>query len=154
MHRRWVHRFLYDVHLDAIDRTLLGKIVAARHAEGVAVATSNRLLSMIRVILRRAQLGWKWIGRVPAIRLQPDPVRRIRCLKGAEADRLLSILAPHQTALVRFMLATGLREKYVARFEWSQLDLTRRIAWIHAGQAKAKKPIGVPLNNEAVLVLI
>jgi integrase len=48
---------------------------------------------------------------------------------------------------------TGLCEKNVTRLEWSQADLTRRTAWIHPDQAKAKKPIGVPLNNEAVLVL-
>lgn len=102
IHLRWVHRFLYDVHLDAIDRTLLDKIVAARRAEGVAVATSNRLLEIIRVILRRAQLDWEWVDRIPAIRLQPNPVRRIRWLKREEADRLLSALPPHQAALVRF----------------------------------------------------
>ena len=153
IHLRWVHRFLYDVYLDAIDRTLIDRIVAARRAEGVAVATSNRLLEILRVILRRAQQDWEWIDKVPAIRLQPNPVRRIRWLKREEADRLLSILPPHQAALVRFSLATGLREKNVTRLEWSQVDLTRRMAWIHPDQAKAKKPIGVPLNNEAVLVL-
>ena len=93
IHLRWVHRFLYDVHLDAIGRTLLDKIVA--------VATSNRL-EIIRVMLRRAQLDWEWIDRIHAIRLQPNPVRRIRWLKREEADRLLSILPPHQAALVRF----------------------------------------------------
>ncbi len=93
------------------------------------------------------------IDKVPAIRLQSNPVRRIRWLKREEADRLLSILPPHQAALVRFSLATGLREKNVTRLEWSLVDLTRRVAWIHPDQAKAKKPIGVPLNNEAVGVL-
>lgn len=33
------------------------------------------------------------------------------------------------------------------------MDLTRRMAWIHPDQAIAKKPIAVPLNNEAVLGL-
>ena len=61
-----------------------------------------RLLEIIRMILRRAQLGWEWIDRLPAIRLQPNPVRRIRWLKHEEADRLLSILPPHQAAPVRF----------------------------------------------------
>jgi integrase len=80
-------------------------------------------------------------------------VRRIRWLKREEADRLLGILPPHQAALVRFSLATGLRERNVTRLEWSQVDLTRRVAWIHPDQAKAKKPIGVPLNDEAMVVL-
>ena len=66
---------------------------------------------------------------------------------------MLGILPPHQAALVRFSLATGLRERNVTRLEWSQVDLTRRVAWIHPDQAKAKKPIGVPLNDEAMVVL-
>ena len=32
----------------------------------------------------------------------------------------------------------------MTRLEWSQVDLTRRMAWIHPDQAKAKKPIGRP----------
>ena len=106
-----------------------------------------------RVGASPAQLDWEWIDRVPAIRPQPNPVRRIRWLKREEADRLFSIPPSHQAALVRFSLATGSREKNVTRSEWSQADLTRRMAWIHPDQAKAKKPIGGPLNNDAVLVL-
>ena len=37
--------------------------------------------------------------------------------------------------------------------EWSQIDLTRKVAWIHADQAKAKKAIGVALNEDAIGVL-
>ena len=36
---------------------------------------------------------------------------------------------------------------------WSQVDLTRRCAWIHADQAKARKAIAVPLSAAAVIVL-
>ena len=32
-------------------------------------------------------------------------------------------------------------------------DLSRCVAWIHADQAKNHKPLGVPLNAEAVTVL-
>jgi integrase len=35
----------------------------------------------------------------------------------------------------------------------AQLDLVRRLAWIHPDQAKARKAIAVPLNAEAVLIL-
>ncbi len=38
------------------------------------------------------------------------------------------------------------------RLGWSQVYLTHRMAWIHPDQAKAKKPIGLPPNNEAVPV--
>jgi len=41
----------------------------------------------------------------------------------------------------------------VVKLDWSQVDLNRRCAWIHADQAKARKAIPVPLNAEAVLML-
>ena len=62
----------------------------------------------------------------------------------------MSFLPPHQAALARFSLTTGLCDKKVTRCEWSQEVLTRRMAWIHPDQTKVKKPIGVPLTNEAV----
>ncbi len=40
---------------------------------------------------------------------------------------------------------TGLR--------WSQVDLARRVAWIHPDQAKARKAITVPLSDTAIAVL-
>jgi len=55
--------------------------------------------------------------------------------------------------MVRFALATGLRQGNVIGLEWSQVDLQRRLAWIHADQAKARKAIAVPLNEPAVAVL-
>ena len=33
------------------------------------------------------------------------------------------------------------------------MDLDRRVAWIHADQSKSGQAIGIPLNNEAVIVL-
>ena len=56
-------------------------------------------------------------------------------------------------AMARFSLATGLRESNVTQLEWSEVDLQRRCAWIHADQAKAGKSIAVPLNDDAMAVL-
>jgi hypothetical protein len=36
--------------------------------------------------------------------------------------------------------------------QWTQIDLVRRLAWIHPVQAKARKAIAVPLNPEAVII--
>jgi integrase len=55
--------------------------------------------------------------------------------------------------MARFSLATGLRQRNVADLEWSQVDLGRRMAWIHPDQAKARRAIAVPLNAEAMAVL-
>jgi integrase len=83
----------------------------------------------------------------------PEPKRRIRWLTTGQAERLLEHLPEHLKAVARFSLATGLRKRNVVELEWSQVDLQRRIAWVHPDQAKARKAIAVPLNAEAIVVL-
>ena len=55
--------------------------------------------------------------------------------------------------MVRFSLETGLRRANVTGLQWSQVDLVRRTAWIHADQAKARQAIAVPLSAAAIVVL-
>ncbi len=56
--------------------------------------------------------------------------------------------------MVSFALAIGLRGGNVTGLKWAQIDLSRRIAWIFATQAKSSKPIGVPLNDEAMSAIL
>jgi len=55
--------------------------------------------------------------------------------------------------MMRFSLATGLRETNVTKLEWSQVDMHRRCAWIDAENSKSKRAIAVPLNDDAMAVL-
>jgi len=152
-HLQWADPYLGEQYLDEINRALLDKIGAAKLATRVAPATVNRQMEVIRAILNKAEKEWEWIDRAPAVRMLPEPKRRIRWLSRAEADRLLTALPAHLSAMARFALATGLREANVTGLQWSQVDLVRRVAWIHADQAKNGRPLGVPLNKEAVVLL-
>ena len=49
--------------------------------------------------------------------------------------------------------ASGLSGYAHAGLTWEQVDLSRRLAWIHPNQAKARKAIAVPLNDMALQVL-
>jgi integrase len=131
----------------------LDTISAAKLKTGVKPATVNRMMEVVRVILNRAAREWEWTEKAPYVRMLREPKRRIRWLTPNEVARLLTALPEHLVATVRFSLSTGLREANVTGLEWSQVDLTRRVAWIHADQAKGGKSIGVPLNGEAVEVL-
>ncbi len=55
--------------------------------------------------------------------------------------------------MAAFTLATGLRRSNVTGLLWSQVNLTMRQAWIHPDQAKARKAIAVPLNDDAYMLL-
>lgn len=152
-HIRWVDTFIGGLYLDEVTRDRLDEITDAKLKTGVKPATVNRLLEVIRAILNRAAREWDWIDKAPYVRMLKEPKRRIRWLTPDEVQRLMDFLPHHLASMVRFSLATGLRESNVTGLEWSQVDLQRRMAWIHADQAKAEKSIGVPLNKEAVVLL-
>jgi integrase len=153
IHLRWLRPHLDGRFLTDITRDVLDNVARARKADGVSNASVNRVLEVARAILRCAAREWGWIDAWPAVRMLPEPKRRIRWLTREEADRVLVQLPGHIAEMVRFSLATGLRRGNVVDLEWSQVDLTRRIAWFHHDQTKNKKALSVPLNAEAVLVL-
>jgi len=113
----------------------------------------NRMLEVLRAVLRISEIEWEWLDRAPRVRLLKEPKRRIRFLTPAEAQRLLAELPEHLADMAAFALATGLRRANVTGLQWSHVDLVRRLAWIHPDQAKARKAIGVPLNREAIVIL-
>jgi integrase len=138
--------------LDEITADRLASLIHGYRATGVKNSTANNLLTLVSAVLNAAK-GWGWLHTVPSVPKLPVTERRLRWLTREEADRLLVELPAHLKPLVRFSLATGLRQQNVAQLDWTQVDLERRIAWIHADQAKGKRLITVPLNADAVVVL-
>jgi integrase len=131
MHLRWLDSFLGQQTLATITRDLIDGLIAKRKSEGVSNATVNRMLAVIRAILRRAALDWEWLDKIPRIKLLPEPKRRVRWLTQDEAKRLIGELPVHLADMVEFTLATGLRQANVTHLAWSQVDLERKLAWIH-----------------------
>lgn len=150
---RRLHLFLANKCLDNIDRDMIDEMIEQRKNDGVTNATINRLLALLRSVLKRAVQDWEWIDKIPVIKLLPEAKKRVRWLIQEEANRLLKELPEHLAEMTRFTLATGLRERNVTYLEWSQVDVGRKCAWIHPDQAKTRKAIAVPLNDEAIAVL-
>ena len=153
IHLRWLDAFLNGVQLDAINREVLDRIVAARRAEGVKNSSVNRVMEVVSAVLRKAFNEWEWLDRVPRVQMLPEAKPRIRWITKDDAQRLIATMPPHLAAMVRFSLETGLRRSNVTGLQWSQIDLARRTAWIHSDQAKARQAIAVPLSAAAVIVL-
>ena len=82
-----------------------------------------------------------------------EPTRRIRYLTQEQAAKLLLELPTHLRDLAAFSLATGLRRANITGLTWEQVDLPRKLAWVHPDQAKARRAIAVPLNDMAMSVL-
>jgi integrase len=165
-HLRWLDPYMRGKYLDEIDRDLIAEITAARQ-EAYEISrkkgpprriepkptTVNRTLEIIRALLRSARDDWEWIDNCPNIPMLKEPAKRVRWITREQAETLWSFLPDHQQPMMRFALETGLRRSNVTQLEWTQVDLERRMAWIHPDQAKAEKAIGVPLSNEAIIIL-
>lgn len=144
--------WLGECYLDEITRDLIDRIKGDL-LKRISKSTVNRYLQVVRAVLRMAALDWEWGNTVPRIRLYKEPKRRIRYLTPEQVRHLLEELPDHLRSVVGFALATGLRERNITQLEWSQVDLARSMAWIHADQAKAERPISVPLNGHAMVIL-
>jgi len=150
---RWLDQHLNNINLDEITKAKIDEIKVAKKREGVSNSTVNRTLELLRSILNRARQEWEWLDSTPSMRMLPEQSTRIRWLTHEESVRLINELPEHLKAMARFTLATGLRESNVTGLQWSQLDMQRRCAWVHADQAKGKKAIAVPLNEVALEVI-
>ncbi|WP_269766465.1 tyrosine-type recombinase/integrase [Burkholderia ubonensis] len=167
IHLRWLDRHLSGVALADIDRDRIDAIALEKRREPLVVRTKHGLVTTDRTVsastVRRvigvlkavlnAAVEWEWLNRAPVTKRTKVVSKRIRFLTPAEADRLLAELPDHLADMARFSLETGLRRSNVTGLQWSQVDIVRRVAWIHPDQAKAKKAITVPLSDTAIAVL-
>jgi integrase len=151
---RWLNRFLSGIPLVEIDREVVDSLRTKKIASGASNATVNRMLALLRAILRMAVSEWEWMPSSPHVRLLREPVRRVRFLSPKQAIRLLAELPPHLAAMAAFSLATGLRRANVTGLRWEQIDMKRRIAWFDGEDMKNGNPQAVPLNDDAMRVLI
>ena len=87
---RWLDRYLANRELESINRALIDAITEAKQAEGCSNGTVNRVLALIRAILRKCARDWEWLDRAPAVRLLKEPTRRIRFLSHHQARTLLA----------------------------------------------------------------
>ena len=149
---RWFHPHLGGKDLVEINRALLDQVRAVR-ANGMAPATANRYMALVRTILRRACIEWEWLDRVPKVGMMRDSGGRIRSLTRDEFVRLLSELPEHLADMALFSVATGLRQANVTQLRWRQISLERRHLWVGADQHKNGSAHAVPLNEAAMAVL-
>lgn len=166
-HLRWLDQHLFGVALVDIDRDRIDAIAQAKRREHrvvrtkkgpvqtgkmVSAGTVRRVIGVLKAVLNAA-VEWEWLDRAPVTKRAKVVSKRIRWLTLAEAERLLAELPEHLSDMARFSLETGLRRSNVTGLQWTQVDIVRRVAWIHPDQAKAKRAITVPLSETAIAVL-
>ncbi len=148
----WLLKHLGGKLLLVIDKDRIDALLHKKMKEKVSPQTVNHYMKTLRAILRGAW-EWGWIESVPPFTMLEVPKKRLRFLSREEASRLIAELPNHLKPLVRFALATGLRQRNLLDLEWNQVNTGKRILWIHADQSKSGKTIRIPLSPEALSIL-
>ncbi len=149
---KWLQPFLSKKPLCEITRDLVTEIAEIK-CKKASPSTANRVIALIRAILRRAEREWEWLDKAPVLRMYKEPKHRVRWITPEQFKRLLRELPEHQREAAIFAVATGLRQSNVMKLEWSQVNLEAGMLWIYADQAKGGRDIHVSLNEAALAVL-
>ena len=155
-----LNKLIGDLPLEAINSEKIKTIINHLVHQNKSHATVNRYITVLGAILNKAAREWQdakgkhyWLSKSPRIKRLPEPKKRIRWITHEEADRLIASAPPHYAAMIIFSLATGLRQSNVLRLEWSEVNLATKHAWVSPDKSKSKKPISVPLNEDALAIL-
>ncbi len=152
-HLRYLDKFVGHLYLDEITSSIAEDIIEEKLSKGAANGTINRYLTTFKSVLIRACKNYEWIDRVPSIRKLKEPKGRTRWLTKEELNSLMLALPQHAANVVRFAAMTGCRSSNVFNLKWTEVDLDRRLAWIHSDEHKNGKARSVPLNSDVMNLL-
>lgn len=149
---------IWDRKLDEISPADIDKDCTARLTAGIAKATVNRDVAVLKAALSKA-LEWDLITVNPLARIKPlklDESHVTRYLSSDEEERLYDALLhsePRIQTIVTVALNTGTRKKELLSLTWGDVDLKNRILTVHGYRAKSKQTRHVPLNESGIKAL-
>jgi len=154
--RREVGRPWADRSIHEIKKRDVVEVIASIEQRGAPIA-ANKTLKSVKTFLRWC-VGRAILDQSPAegVPLPSKEVARDRVLDDEELAKI--ILAARQIGgpyggIVEFLALTGQRREEVARLQWEELDLARRIWTIPKSRTKNAKAHVVHLSEQSLAVL-
>jgi len=154
-----IEKVFGDKKLDAIERKQIQSFHTALLAEGLAPASCDHHIKLIRQSLNLA-VEWDMLERNPASKVPLFNVdnKVEHYLDDDQLQRLLAVLrspdSPRNVCLIAlFLLSTGARLNEALQAKWTQIDRRTRVWRIPAAVSKSGKIRVVPLNDSALDVV-
>lgn len=144
--------------LDELTRQAIQSFHSDLHDEGLAPATCDHHLKLIRYALNLA-VDWGYLDKNPAERIQLFRAdnRVEKLLTDRELSCLLDVLRTDDNRMVcmvaLFLLCTGARLNEALQAKWSQIETANHLWRIPARNSKSKRIRSVPLNQSALDIL-
>lgn len=147
-----------DLPLDCITRKAVVEFQLALKAEGLAAATCDHCVVLMRRILN---LGLQWdvlaTNPLEKIALLREDNKVEHYLTDEQLQRLLMVLQTDKRRdrcqVFLYLLSTGARLNEVLSMQWEQVDMAQQVWKVPAVNSKSKKLRVVSLNDTALSVL-
>lgn len=159
LYRLRIEKIFGDKKLDAIERKQIQSFHTALLAEGLAPASCDHHVKLIRQSLNLA-VEWDMLEKNPASKVPLFNVdnKVEHYLDEDQLQRLLAVLrspdSPRNVCLIAlFLLSTGARLNEALTAKWADIDRQTRVWRIPASISKSRKIRVVPLNDSALDVL-
>jgi integrase len=150
-----------DMHLSAIqggdvqrflDRLKTGTYKSGKGEKAYAPATLNRYRAFLGAVFTEAvRRGYLKENPARQTRKLTEDNARTRHLSDIEERRLLAKAAPWLRPMIRFALATGMRQGEIRAMEWAHVDRQARQITIPHTKAKRTRFVRLGANAEAAL---
>jgi integrase len=142
--------------------TIRGKDIAEFRDEwrksGLAENTIRLEIALLSQVFETARKEWgmeSLANPCRNIKLPGSSAQRERRLQGDEEARLLEALSkgrnPHAVPIVRFAIATAMRQGEILGLKWADVDIKKRVA--HLADTKNGESRDVPLSSVALDIL-
>lgn len=145
--------------LNDVSRLQIQKFHAKLMNEGLAAATANHHIKLIRRMLNLA-IEWNVIsGPNPASRIEmfAEDNQIERYMNDDELQRLLEVLRTDNRKgvcqIALFLLSTGARLNEALSAKWEHVDIHKCIWRVPATNSKSKRMRAIPLNDSAMAVI-
>lgn len=146
--------------LGSINSSDVREYINQRRNKGIAPATINKEIGLLRTAVNYANREWDWEIPNPFNgRKLKEPEGRIRWITRSESVALLNAAgrepkAPHLIDFIRLGLNTGMRRGEMLGLEWRRVDLQQGLIYLEAQHQKNGRLGSVPLNREARKALV
>jgi integrase len=147
-----------DLRLNQITRQHIQTFHTRLSNEGLAAATSNHYLKLLKHSLNLA-IDWDMLDTNPAVRIplfnEENFIENL--LSDEQLERLMMVLKTDENRnvclIAIFLLSTGVRLNEALQAKWTHVDHKNCVWRIPASNSKSKRTRAVPLNDSALDVL-
>ena len=144
----WTLRFFKDTKLEDLTGPDFKSLQEYRLMR-VKGSTVNRQFSVIKSLLRKAEMDLGWLQKAPNWRKEQEHESQCHILTLEEEARLLVQLPTHTKRIVQFALETGVRKGTISKLTFDMYDKEKKELSIPANIMKTGKSLVIPVTLKA-----